>query len=294
VLVAREISYEVGRINELAGLLRGRQDALTLVGQPVQDALVAELDRIIWRLEAWVRRLELSDTPTELRDGIQSDIAPYSTVAMYRFGDAIVAHAGAPGDYPTSYAGEPELPEATDSFVYLETDDSRDIDYVLSHVDDFLYLLGYGAPVDEEVRRGSFWRRARAVLRQGLSSNEIRNQASKLERAVELIGLDDRQSQVDERTWLAVAGLVESLENVSCACIKASSLLLVKYSGQSGPVLVVRQLTQQELAAWARFPEIQDGRPEKVLSSLAHAVEALKGIGQTSDSPRLDTSWPPK
>jgi prophage DNA circulation protein len=123
------------------------------------------------------------------------------------------------------------------------------------------------------------WRRAKAKLGEIASSDEVQDRLAKMERALELAVLGERQAEVDAKTAAAVQQLVDSLADVSQACLRVGSILIVKYQDTTGPTLFVRTLCQSEIRAFERVPEIQT-RPRNVLEALATAVASLPGEGQ--------------
>jgi hypothetical protein len=142
---------------------------------------------------------------------------------------------------------------------------------VLDRVDKLVRALGYGDPIDEEIESGSIFRRYFASIRKGFSSAQVQERASKAERALELLTIDSKQAQVDGQAAAAVQSLVSSLSEIPTACVRVGSILLVKYTSIDGAVVLVRTLSQAEIRALERFPEIQR-RPDKVLDALAFAV----------------------
>ncbi|PKW15806.1 anti-anti-sigma factor [Saccharopolyspora spinosa] len=74
----------------------------------------------------------------------------------------------------------------------------------------------------------------------------------KLSRALDLRLLDRQQAEVDAAQGAAVAGLIQSLSNTPRAIVQIGSVLLVKVD----EVIVVRNLTQLELAHWERNPAL--------------------------------------
>ncbi|MEV5537100.1 anti-sigma factor antagonist [Saccharopolyspora shandongensis] len=74
----------------------------------------------------------------------------------------------------------------------------------------------------------------------------------KLSRALELRVLDRQQAEVDAAQGAAVAGLIQSLKDTPRAVVQIGSVLLVKVD----EVIVVRNLTQVELAHWERNPAL--------------------------------------
>jgi hypothetical protein len=155
--------------------------------------------------------------------------------------------------------------------MYLDTDDQEIARRVFADFDNLARVAGYSEATDEEVRRGSFWRKAKTLIIRGVTSDEVALRLAKVERAVELAQLDNRQAEVDGKEAEAVAQLLESLAEVPQACMRVGSLLIVKFQDPAGPVVLARTLTQTEIRALNKFPEIQ-ARPRDVMKSLDTAV----------------------
>jgi transcriptional regulator with XRE-family HTH domain len=155
--------------------------------------------------------------------------------------------------------------------VYLDTDDDETAERVFAAVERLLEVTGYDRSADEEVVRGSIWRRAITRLASGVTANEVRAQLAKAERAIELAEIDGRQADVDMKEASAVAELLDSLADVPQACIRVGALLLIKYTEPTGAIGLSRTLSQAEIRAIERFPEIQT-KPREVLGALASAV----------------------
>jgi hypothetical protein len=172
------------------------------------------------------------------------------------------------------HAREAEGRSEISVFTFLETDDSHAINRVVDSLDHLVEILGYEGPYDVETDRGSFIRRSRALLLRGLSSREVRERLVKVERALELAGLDARQAEVDIKTAEAVAKLLAALKDVDRAVARAGSVLLIKYPTPQGSVVLTRTLSQLEVRALERYPEIQLN-PENTLKALVAAVDTM-------------------
>jgi uncharacterized protein YukE len=159
--------------------------------------------------------------------------------------------------------------------VYLTTDDSAAAEHVFQAVDRLARLIGYGQPTDIQTFRGSIWRTSLARLRQGLSAREVQTRLIKVERAIELAQIDERQADVNLKLSEAVSGLVSTLAEIPQACIRLGSLLVIKYTDAGGPVVVSRNLSQLEVRALEQFPEIQKA-PSSALQALASAISLLE------------------
>ena len=108
----------------------------------------------------------------------------------------------------------------------------------------------------------------------------------KVERAFELAQLELRQADVDIREADAVNKLLASLENVPRACLRVGSVLVIKYPHPAAdePVVIVRNLSQLELHALSRFPEIQRF-PETALQALTMTLDNMsREYNQLTDS----------
>ncbi|HEY6785719.1 MAG TPA: hypothetical protein VI365_00250, partial [Trebonia sp.] len=158
--------------------------------------------------------------------------------------------------------------------IYLDTDDADTIARVILHVDELVEALGYDGPIDPAVERGSFIRNSWAKIKRSLTSEDVKEILIKAQRAAELRCLDAQQAEVDNKIADTLGKVIDSLSDVPSACIQAGSILIVKYSGPQGPVLMVRSLSQLEVRALERFPEIQR-EPQKTLESLALTVSNL-------------------
>jgi hypothetical protein len=158
--------------------------------------------------------------------------------------------------------------------MYLSTDDDETINHVVQCVDKLVDYLGYDGPFSVEIEKGSFIRRSFAVMKKSLTSTDVADRLTKVERALELHSIDVKQVEVDEKAAKVVAELMGALQDVPSACIKVGSTLLIKYERGDRPVVLSRQLSQLELRAWEKFPEIQK-EPSKAIEALSLAIEGL-------------------
>jgi hypothetical protein len=179
------------------------------------------------------------------------------------------------GDDRTGAVSQSKPPAELQVEVYLDTEDRRDAEQAFRAVDELVDLLGYERPDVLGDFPGSIFRRMQALSKEALTSKELRDRLIKVERAVELNYLDTKQAEVDGKEAEAVSKLVGALENVPEACVRLGSILLIKYQISTGPIIVTRNLSQVELRALERFPEIQT-KPSNVLSGLATAVASLE------------------
>ena len=120
-----------------------------------------------------------------------------------------------------------------------------------------------------------FFRRSWAKIRKTATSSEAREIAAKAARAIEIHYLGSEQADIDQKVAEAQAKLIDSLADIPSACIRAGSILLIKYSGSNGPVLFTRNLSQLEISILEKFPEIQR-TPQTALDTLALAISEMR------------------
>lgn len=154
--------------------------------------------------------------------------------------------------------------------------DNADIENVMRSADALVAALGYDGPVDEQIEKGSIFRRYLARAEKGLRSEELQARLMKAERALELFALDSKQAQFDQQEANAVAHLVTAFRGVPSACVRVGSILFVKYDNGAGPVVLARTLSQLEITTLEQFPELQRN-PDKVLEALAMAISQTMG-----------------
>lgn len=203
-------------------------------------------------------------------------VVPLEDGGFLAFAEVAEGELGLPlsgGDEPVS--AENEVPVS----VYIDSDDEDEIASVIEAVKELTHALGYEEVGEPDIRRGSFWRRSRAVAATGM--DELKSRLMKVERGLELAQLDLRQAEVNVKESEAVSKLLSALEGTERVCILVGSVFLVKYVVNGQQVVVVRNLTQLEMHALTKFPEIQT-RPEEALQALAIAIAstpALEGNG---------------
>lgn len=157
-------------------------------------------------------------------------------------------------------------------YVYIDSGDEEQIQKIVNFTDELLGLLGFGSPLDIRVERGSFIRMSRVRRVKGDVTSEVRNRQASLERVAMLYAVDEKQAQVDAKFAAVVGGLVDALKDVPNACIRAGATLLIKYEDGGRQFIQSRKLTDDEIRALERYPEIQND-PRRVLLALAMAVD---------------------
>jgi hypothetical protein len=113
-----------------------------------------------------------------------------------------------------------------------------------------------------------------------LTGNEQRQQMAKVQRAIELHLLSQRQAEINGREGATVANLFAALDGIPSACITIGSLVILKYQVNGQPQLHARQLSDKELEAIELFPDLHT-RPDRFFECLADAVALLPIKRQT-------------
>jgi hypothetical protein len=203
----------------------------------------------------------------EAADRYTMTVGEITSVASLPAGLGILAKLGPA--YPRIHLEEP--PEVISVAVYLDTENSKVQQQVLQAVDELVFVMGYDEPTDHSVEYGSIFRTSWARIKKVGRSAGMRDRLMKVERAIELAGLDVRQAEVDVMATQAVQNLLVALADVPSACVRLGSILLVKHSAPTGQIILARSLSQLEIRTLERFPEIQR-QPDKVFEALAVAI----------------------
>jgi hypothetical protein len=252
----------------LQDLLSGKSVRLPL--SAVED-LQASLVKIQDELTGYVMQLDQRHLDNSHYLSLASEaVSPYLVHTLIPLKDGglqITAELPPWRDLPKTELDE--SPQSVDVVAYLDSDDEKTISQVFARINDLVEALGYQQQNNAEVERGSIFSRDSASSRQVL--NELKSSLAKAERALELAQLELRQAEVDSKEAQAVNALIVSPKEVPRACIRVGSVLLIKYIVGTEPVIIARNLTQLELHALGRFPEIQKN-PEHVLEALAMAI----------------------
>jgi hypothetical protein len=272
------VSEQLYSLSTVVSFLFRQIDSESRARRPEVEELPAVLLAIRDELTKYLVQLQDRRLDQDYIELAVREIAPFSVhgvMPLKKSGFLVVVNS--PGlsfetSAPNIGLGESPADIAVD--VYLDTDDNKVADEVLSRVDALVKTLGYRQVGNIEIQRGSVFRRSRASADQ--VADELKSRLMKVERAFELAQLELRQADVDNKEAEAVNKLRASLENVPRACLRVGSILVIKYphatAGQ--PVVIVRNLSQLELHALSQFPEIQRS-PETALQALTMTLDNI-------------------
>lgn len=185
------------------------------------------------------------------------------------------------GKAPTG--GHPETSDAPSVLIdaYLATNDSEIADRLFRAVDALATQLGFDGPVDQEIRNGSIWRRARAIRRSSVDSIN----SDRLHRSIRhAFGLPvDECPDVDVSVVPAVAEIVAALAEVGDASILLPpNYLVVRYTADPSPVLILLPLSQVEMDAIEQDRTIV-ADPRQTLQKLAAATSHSHGASSNAN-----------
>jgi len=203
----------------------------------------------------------------------------YSVSGYSQANGTLLVLLGAPADISSGALGPPLIEESIDVNVYLDTNDDSQAEAVLNAVDAIASLLGYDGPHDETIERGSIIRRAKAKLRPNLSPQEALALRAKLEQAAELIAIGERQAKVNQISASAISTVLASLNEIPAACVHVGTILIIKYTNDQGPVVLIRPLSALELKLLERLPGILQN-PRNAIETLAAAVISVEAAEQ--------------
>lgn len=130
---------------------------------------------------------------------------------------------------------------------YIDQTPEGAIDAISAAITDVLAAYGFSVADEFPEIRGSWFKKWFAKSKEALSQPEVIERLEKIERAVELKAIDKPQADVDEKQANAIANLIKALENVPNAAVQAGSVLVVKLTTSSGPVIQARTLSQGEM-----------------------------------------------
>jgi cold shock protein len=151
-----------------------------------------------------------------LPDGVRARRAAgeYEVVKYSHFDDALIVLLDPPSVVADLHDQKPAIEADIDINAYLSTDDRLKARTVFRAVDHLARLLGYEGPHDEAWEQGSIFRRAKASLRQGLKSDEAANYRAKMENAIELIAIGERQARVNNEHAQAIESALGSISEI--------------------------------------------------------------------------------
>jgi hypothetical protein len=159
--------------------------------------------------------------------------------------------------------------------MFLETNDTSIAERVSGTVENLAEALGLRIVEFGPIRKGSFFRDFWVRLKSDESHRAVADRMKVGERFLEAHYIGLKQAEIDSKTATAFRETMESIADVPHCCIRIGSLLILKYANTRGEAVVqCRQLSQPEIWAMERHPELQS-TPSKVLEALAMLIETV-------------------
>jgi hypothetical protein len=132
--------------------------------------------------------------------------------------------------------------------VYLSNGNSFDFKSVTKALNAVLKTLDLSISDEFPVEQGSWRQQFFAKTNEAVTQPEIAERLQKIERALELQGLHQPQSQVDKNEAEALSMILSSLEKVPSAIIQVGSFVIIKSANSQGePHVFARTLSQNEM-----------------------------------------------
>jgi hypothetical protein len=131
---------------------------------------------------------------------------------------------------------------------------------------------------------GSFFQKWIAKTKDPETREQIVSRLKKMERALELQGLNKPQAEIDEKQASAVAALNASLENISDAAIQIGSLLYLKVTKDGRSMVQVKSLSARQLIALESNSELLES-PATVFREISKiASESAESTSSVPDA----------
>ena len=168
--------------------------------------------------------------------------------------------------------------------VYLSEASSADVERVTRAVEESSSVFGFAIADDFPAESGSWYKKLFIKTKEVATQPEVKDRIDKLERALQLKGLHEPQSQIDKNEAEAAATLIKAIEKIPNAAIQTGSLLLVKLSNPDGDdCLQVRTLSQREMIQLEKNQHLLT-HPATVLHELSRISTADEEVAALTDS----------
>ena len=123
---------------------------------------------------------------------------------------------------------------------------------------------------------GSWWERIIAKTNTAITQPEVNERLRRLERAIEIQGLDRPQSEIDKNEANAISTIITAIHDVPSVTIQAGTVLLFKLTDDKGKAHIhARTLSQMEMIYFEKNQNILKDQPEDVLKHLAEFNRAI-------------------
>jgi hypothetical protein len=168
-------------------------------------------------------------------------------------------------DLPTSSARFQRLVPVR--IYFKETPSADSIVEITNSVNRLAETFGFSVSDDFPAIQGSWFKKWIIRSRDAITHPELQDRLQKIERALELKGLEKPQSEIDKNQAQAIAEMIKSLEKIPEAAIQSGSVLLVKTSVKGKPNIRARTLSQREMIILEKNPDLLF-KPQDIFSKI--------------------------
>jgi len=192
------------------------------------------------------------------------------------------------GDFPSNGSIGESIREGSAVSVYIKQDDLPVADALIDAVAEVYSENGIRMVAFGPIRRGSWFQQFKLKFVQVKNSKEAKRLLAKSELAIQAATIDEPQSRANVNNSIAVANLVTALQCIDEGVVLAGSVLLVKYSGESGKShLQSKTLSPSELLWLERNQNILTS-PEQAVNFISSTTELPMGSAHSAedDSPQ--------
>lgn len=175
--------------------------------------------------------------------------------------------------------------------VYLSKDDPKAAQRISTAITNLLDVFGFEVSDDFPPEKSSWFKGWFAKSKETITQPEVANRLKKVERAIELAQLQERQATIDEKQAKATRDIMAAIENTPDAVCLVGSILAVKITNDETPRVYVRSLTPEEMIFLNQNQHLLKS-PDTILESLSSCAKAHSHVDgstvATVESPASD------
>ena len=161
---------------------------------------------------------------------------------------------------------------------YLPEEMPNEVASINQALEALFNALNVSVSDDFPAETGSWFKRFFVRTNDLATQPEVAERLQKIERALDIKGLDTPQSLIDKNKAEAISTVLSSLEKVPSAVIQFGSLVIIKFpDSQSDPRVLVRTLSQQELIILEKNPHpLKNPQDLDLMMEKATHIDSLK------------------
>lgn len=129
-------------------------------------------------------------------------------------------------------------------------------EFIVNACGEFMEAMGFEVNAEQEPIYNSFWKRIQFVLKRNISEQDLDRVFRKGKQALEQKLVDSPIADQTEKYAAAAQKLIQALETVDNAAIRAGALLIFKETVAGTPFLYIHQLTSDQIYALETQPAL--------------------------------------